>query len=492
MMPRGLFLMIVLALCLALSASAPRSRAKMSLVINFDVEDYVTPEPEGIDDIPKWLAETMTEGGATGTFFVIGEKARSLEKRGRRDVIEAMARHDIGSHTNFGSIHPTVTEQLEKADWDGGVRLMTAQESAGVKEIERIFGRPVRTLARHGGSYGPQLVCALGRMGLGYTGSPVSLPGRDVVWFANALNFSTQYDGFDDTYYRDDLFGPHLAKLEADLPRLAENHEVVSLFAGHPTKIRAEEFWDLNFYDGNNPAPGEWRAPRLRPLETMATARKNFRRLVKYLKSRSDIEVTSFGNLMDLYVDQREFLTRDELVEVARRTLKGAALFMSEHLSPAEALAGLAESIEDYRREGRLPKTVKTIHPLGPLEIPISVPETARVTLADVYGLAEACLAHLREAGAMPEFGQAGERKIGAGSLFALFSYVYLDMVSGRPKSEYGVPAFEPYPKTFEKPIIEAVMGLKSWPVHRRDLDMSRIADLTRAQLWTLKPAHRR
>jgi hypothetical protein len=172
-MHRRLLLAIIPALCLGLSGPAPRSGPKMLLVINFDVEDYITPESEGIDDIPKWLAETLTEEGARGTFYVIGEKARSLERRGRRDVIEAMARHDIGSHTNFGSIHPTVTEQLEKADWDGGVRLMTAQESAGIKELGRIFGRPVRTLARHGGSYGPQLVCALGKMNVGYTSMTV-------------------------------------------------------------------------------------------------------------------------------------------------------------------------------------------------------------------------------------------------------------------------------------------------------------------------------
>ena len=36
-----------------------------------------------------------------------------IEARGRRDAIEAMARHDVGSHTSLGSIHPTVTEILE-------------------------------------------------------------------------------------------------------------------------------------------------------------------------------------------------------------------------------------------------------------------------------------------------------------------------------------------------------------------------------------------
>jgi hypothetical protein len=76
--------------------------------------------------------------------------------------------------------------------------------------------------------------------------------------------------------------------------------------------------------------------------------------------------------------------------------------------------------------------------------------------------------------------------------LFALFSAVYLDMISNSPDSDYEVPAFDPYPRTNENEIIQAVRGLKSWPVHRPDLDMERIVELTRLQLWTLKPAHRK
>ena len=41
----------------------------------FDVEDYITPPEFGLDDIPRWLAEIMTEEGITGTFLVIGNKA---------------------------------------------------------------------------------------------------------------------------------------------------------------------------------------------------------------------------------------------------------------------------------------------------------------------------------------------------------------------------------------------------------------------------------
>jgi len=486
--------MVILALALTLGACAGRSPAKSKtyLVVTFDVEDYVTPEAERIDDIPKWLAEIMTEEGVAGTFFVIGEKARSLERRARRDVIAAMAKHNIGSHTNFGSIHPTVTEELEKAGWDDGTRRMREQESAGFAELERIFGVPVTILARHGGSYGPQLVAALGSMKAGYQGSPASLPGHDVVWFCGALNFSAQYAGFDDAYYRDDLFEPVFEKLKAELPEQARKADVLALFAGHPTKIRAEEFWDLNFYDGKNTEPGEWRAPRLRPQETMVTAQKNFRRMMRWLKSRDDIEITNYRALMDIYAGQKEALTREELRGVASVTLDKKVLAPTDDFSPAEVFAGLARAIMDYQVSGTLPRSLETVHALGPLAMPPAQPEIARLKLEVVYGLAHEAHEFIWRTGALPSTLQVGTAPVGTGSLFALFSSVYLDMDSGKPRPEYDVPAFEPYPRTNEAKIIAEVEGYKGWPVHRPDLDMSRIVEFTKLQLWTLKPAHRR
>ena len=490
--PRSVLVILALALTLGACAGRGPAKSKAFLVVTFDVEDYITPEAERVDDIPKGLAEIMTEEGVTGTFFVIGEKARSLEKRGRRDVITAMAKHDIGSHTNFGSLHPTVTEELEKAGWEDGVRRMQEQESAGIKELERIFGVPVTILARHGGSYGPQLVTALSLMKRAYQGSPASLPGHDVVWFCNALNFSAQYAGFDDAYYRDDLFEPVFDKLKAELPEQAGRADVLALFAGHPTKIRAEEFWDLNFYDGKNTEPGEWRTPRLRPQETMATAQKNFRRMIRWLKGRADIEITTYRALTDLYSDQKDLMTREELKAIAAATLEAKALAPTEDFSPAEAFAGLAQAITGYQEKEALPPSLDTVHPLGPPEMPLTQPEIGRVKLEGVYGLARAASEHIGQTGALPATLQAGNMRIGTGSLFALFSAVYIDLDSGKPHPEYDVSEFEPYPRTNEPKIVGEVEGYKGWPVHRPDLDMSRIAESTKLQLWTLKPAHRR
>ncbi len=481
-----------LALASGSLGASPGVASKPFLVVTFDTEDYISPEAEHIDDIPQWLAETMTEEGVTGTFFVIGEKARSLEKRGRRDVIAAMAKHDIGSHTNYGSIHPTVTEELEKAGWDDGVRLMLEQESAGIKELERIFGIPVRTLARHGGSYGPQLVAALGRLEAGYQGSPASLPGHDVVWFCNALNFSAQYAGFDDSYYRDDLFEPVFDKLKAEFPERIRTSEVLALFGGHPTKIRAEEFWDLNFYNGKNTPPSEWRMPRLRPQETMVTARKNFRRMMRWLKGRNDIEITNYRALMDVYGRQQETVTREELRDMANRALREKTLLPTGDFSPAEAFAGLAGAIAGFRKDGRLPTSQATVHPLGPMEMPPAQPVAERVTLEEAFALAQEAGEHIGRTGALPSSLEVTGGRIGTGSLFALFGAVFLDLDASRTRPAYDVPAFEPYPAAHEAKIVAEVESYKTWPVHKPDLDMSRIVEFTRLQLWTLKPARRR
>jgi len=471
--------------------SAPPPKAKMLLVINFDVEDYTTPASEGIDDIPKWLAEIMSEEGVTGTFYVIGEKARSLEQRGRRDVIAALARHDIGSHTNFGSIHPTVAEVVEKADWAGGVQNMLERESAGFRELERIFGVPIATMGRHGGSYGPQLVAALAKLGKGFSGSPVGLPGRTAAWFCNALNFSFQYGGYDDVFYRDDLFEPAFEKLKAELPGLALTNEAVSFFIGHPTKIRSEQFWDFNYYAGKNPPPAEWKTPPLRPLESMATAQKNFRRLVRWLKSRDDIEITTFRALMGHFSRQKETIAAAELGDMAAMALKTKTLSPSADFSPAEAFAGLAESIAVFHERGALPGELKTVRPFGPPEMPEAGTPRVRLGLNEIFGLAEKAIDDIRRTGALPSTLAAGTSPLGTGSLFALFAAVYLDLAAGRPQAVYDVAPFEPYPRTHEKGCLDLIQGYKSWPVHRPDLDMTRILEQTRLQLWTLKPAHR-
>src|SRR5262249_6306360 len=81
-----------------------RAEATVNVILWFDTEDYLLPAS---DDAALRVASILSSRGIRATFKVVGEKARTLERRGRKDVIEALGRHDIGYHSNFHSVHPT-------------------------------------------------------------------------------------------------------------------------------------------------------------------------------------------------------------------------------------------------------------------------------------------------------------------------------------------------------------------------------------------------
>src|SRR5213080_4165351 len=113
-LPAVLQVLVVLA-CLTAAASvslaAPGKEAEgqVNVILWFDTEDYLLPAD---DDATKRLAEMLTQRGIRATFKLVGEKARVLERRGRRDVIAALKKHDIGYHANFHSVHPAPSEYL--------------------------------------------------------------------------------------------------------------------------------------------------------------------------------------------------------------------------------------------------------------------------------------------------------------------------------------------------------------------------------------------
>lgn len=486
-MRHRLLLLTFLIYILMQSCTTPH---KTYVTVVFDVEDYITPVEDNVDGIPLWLAETMTEVGVTGTFFVIGEKARSLEERGRQDVIEAMAAHDIGSHTNLGSIHPTVTEILEYASWDQGVQAMLQNEAPGVEELERIFGVPVSTLARHGGSYGPQLVYALGQMGLGYVYSPVQLPGKHAVWFCNTLNFHGDYGAFDDVYYKDELFNPVFDTLKKDFLKDIEGMDMISFFACHPTKVRAEQFWDFNFYEGANPERDSLKPPALRPAESMVTARKNFKRLMQFLEDQESIEVVTISELMERFSYQPDFIYKKNLLRIAERICASKQVVYDDVYSPSEVFSALTQSLYEYAQGGKMPAKLQRESPLGPMTMPPQEPEILSLSLEQVFELANSSRNVIRNQGHLPAKLGIVEGILGTGSLLHLFSSVYLDLTGKKQQDNYEVISFDPYPKEYEELIISEVESYKDWIVHRTDLDMSHLADMTRMQLWTLKPAH--
>ena len=88
------------------------------VILWFDTEDYVLPQS---DDSAKRIAQFLTSQGVHATFKVVGEKARTLERRHREDVIAALNKHAIVYHSNYHSWRASPAEFEEPLDWQDGV-----------------------------------------------------------------------------------------------------------------------------------------------------------------------------------------------------------------------------------------------------------------------------------------------------------------------------------------------------------------------------------
>jgi len=457
----------------------------------FDVEDYTSPESVGMDDIPMRLAEIMTEEEVTGTFFVIGEKARSLRDRGRADVIDAMSKHDIGLHTNFGSIHPTITEILEDKSWEEGIKIMKENEYQGFDDLQEIFGKEVIPFARHGGSYGTQLIAALGQIGANYVYSPIGLPGHNATWFCNTLNIYGvgDYYIYDDVFSNDQKFDSLQSVFGQKFPELIDGLDVVSFFAGHPSKMRSVQFWDINYYYGANPDSTEWVTPELRPEESMETVYRNFRKLLQFLKTLDYVELTTYSEIIKEFSNQRDQITRDELTEVAQMLLEGKQMVFLDHYSWAEIFYALSFSLSNTNKNEEMPVVINLTRPYGPMQTPDENSNVAELTAEKIRELAFNATEYINEKNHLPDRLSVDNLHLGTRSLLGLFSQYYIDVLSQENPSSISLVPIAGFPEENVNMILNEVKGCKDWPVHRNDLDMTEIIAATKRQLWTLKPA---
>ena len=224
----------------------------------FDTEDYILPQS---DDAAQRLAEMLTRLGIKATFKVVGEKVRVLEQRGRKDVIAALKKHEIGYHSNYHSMHPTPAEYLQNADWDEGVAEFYRRELSGVQDIQRLFGQTPSCYGQPGSSWGPQSYPALQRMGISVYLDEANHVGIDdqPFYYGGMLNIFKMRSNV----VRMELFGDNnlangKAKFLAAYEKLkAKGGGTISLYY-HPCEWVHEEFWDgVNFSRGANPPRSE-------------------------------------------------------------------------------------------------------------------------------------------------------------------------------------------------------------------------------------------
>lgn len=462
----------------------------MRVSFSFDIEDYLTPPEIGLDDLLKMLADVMTEEQVTGTFFVIGEKMRCLRDRGRRDVLEALRRHDVGSHVNMGSIHPTVTERMEHADWCDGVARMLADEVGGIREMTEILGAPVRSLARHGGSYSPQLVAALGRMSLPYINSPARLPQHNITWYCNNLNFYGCYIAFQEDYFTLESFLEREKQFFA-LCEERKNDDWIGIFHSHPEKIKMTFFGCQNYYKGVFTPLDQCKIPEVRDDFSLDSLRRHWALHCGRLRDDPRFTIKSFSELAKEFGRQAAAADSRELSALARQAAEARAPFFTDRFSAAEIIDLLARAYLYRFRYGRMPESLPRRDVMGPSRVPLSTPTARRLAPEALRRVARGIDAAVEFSGAAPSRLRCGEGtlgsmgEVGLGSAMAALGQALTSDSLDIAVETYPV---DPYPSEGDTIAAEA-LKFKRWNTHRADLDMADILRHTASQSWTLKPA---
>ena len=454
------------ALFLLLYGSA-MAAAPVYVVLWFDTEDYIEPTA---DDAALRIATDLDRLGVRATFKVVGEKARTLEARGRRDVIHALARHDIGYHADNHSIQPTPAVYLRDLGWLDGAAEFERREAAGAADVKRIFGISPSCYGQPGSSWGPQSYRALLKMGIPVyldEGSQVQLNDQP-FWFGNMLHvFGMGRFVMRASLKEGDRLETAQQKFDQAAAALrARGGGTISIYY-HPTEFVTTEFWDgANFAKGASRERSEWVRPKARTKQDSERTFQVLSGFVQHIRKQPDVRFVTARELPLVYQAQM-----DE--SVSRETI---ARHMAEHITFLETPQTVLSAAEMLQlllgmkpREVEGP-TLRRVSTYGELEISRAAFERAKT---DVAGF-------LRKERRLP-----AEAWLGASFLSLADFAATLSADNGKQPSV----AVRRGSLEVEKYISNDPRRSFDWAIHPEGFSAPALLELARMQSWTLKPA---
>jgi hypothetical protein len=297
----------------------PAHADTIDVVLWFDTEDYILPAS---DDAVLHLATWLTEQKIPATFKLVGEKARTLERRKRFDVIEALKNHEIGYHSNWHSVPPTPAHYLENCHWQEGIAEFTRREKPGYDDVARIFGQKPTCYGQPGSSWGPHSHVALHQWGMRVyfdAGSHINVEGKP-FYYGGLLNFykltHLQRSGL---LYAHELEMAKIQFLRSRDQLLAEKGGVISIVY-HPCEFVHQQFWDgVNFKHGANPPREQWKLPPQKTAAETKLAYDNFQQYVLFMKRFPEVRFVTVSEAARKYRDvlQQKEWTQAEVKKLA-------------------------------------------------------------------------------------------------------------------------------------------------------------------------------
>lgn len=488
------FVFLLTIAFLLLEWVAPRARAdgatKVYIILWFDTEDYILPAS---DDAALKIADFLSREGIRATFKVVGEKARTLERRGRSDVIAALKKHEIGYHSNWHSTQPSPAMYLANLGWDEGVAEFDRRERPGYDDVQRIFGVAPSCYGQPGSSWAPQSYGAMRNWGMEVyldAGSHVALDGKP-HYFDGILTFYKLTHTL-----RAKLAGADASKeaengfLAARDKLLAEKSGVVSVYY-HPCEFVHREFWDgANFRNGANPPREQWRLPAAKTPEESRVAFAIFESYIRFIKRHPEVQFITASEGARLYRDRarNRAFSAAELRTIAAGVGDPVRFQQTAEcaLAPSETFGLLNEYLRE-RLAGRTPESVVLRStPYGPTNIVFPQMGPVATNKSQVMRTTEDVGGYLKKHGRIPNRVWLGSVSVPPEAYLRAMAQWTLDVVDGKPFPEAITISSA---KIDLSAVADDNPNLWKWVIFPTGFRAPALMDLAKRQAWTVKPA---
>ena len=449
---------------------------KPKIILWYDVEDYINPES---NDALLGLIDMMDSMGIRGTFKVVGEKIRMLEKSGCQNIINKLKNHDIGFHTDLHSCHPTVSEYCNGLSFSEGAKKFEAREKKGYEDLKEILSRPVSTYGQAGAAWAPHVFPVLKKWEISSYIDAIDIINLNDKPFRYCRVLMMIHLS---ATLRMDLSESGLEKAKKEFDRmLACGEKYISIFY-HPCEFIVKEFWDaLNFGKGINAKSQSYRKSRLHSKEFMSHYIKQLGEFLNYLKSRSADFITAaeFAGA-DFVGDTKKIakLSNDDIYVIACQWKNEISFgrHKGKWYCASEVFSLLKSSVlgQEPTPEFLYGPNSKTCTDNNNMEAKVSDFKNAlRVDFPYVMGT-----------GQLPDFFRVNGYKVCPEDMAATLAKIIREGLADEETIEVAKGNFTP-PNYVRS---DTYWG-KSWMIFEESFDASNLVETTKLQTWTLKPA---
>lgn len=486
--------LLLSAICVLLVPGFSRAgggSAKVYVVLWFDTEDYILPAS---DDAALRLATFLKGQGIRGTFKVVGEKARTLERRGRKDVITVLAEHEIGYHSNYHSTQPSPAMYLNEMGWSDGVREFDRREKPGFDDVRRIFGQAPSCYGQPGTSWAPQSFGALRSWGMQIYldgGLHINLEDKPLYYCGVFTMYKLAHlerSGLLNVQDVEKAEQQFLASREA---LQKEGGGLVSIIY-HPCEFVHKVFWDgVNFREGANPPRTAWRVPPEKTVEEKAIAFGNFERYINFMKRFPDVQFITATEALNLYRDQAAGRTfsRDDLKAIARAVQPQVSFVKlgDVYLSAAEVFT-LLNSLVAQSADGKQSESIQLgPTPFGPVRVASEDAGELSTTSNQLQRTAIDIQDYLAKHGCIPDTVWLGGMKMSPETYVQGLAATASLLLEGKELPE----KLTLTRGTLEaaKYVSEDELKLWKWVIFPKGFHAPAAMQLAKRQAWTIKPA---